>query len=338
MGSSISARRKSLSRRRKSNDLIGTDSTLTLRRKMAVLQETLHLIPPLITMIAEYSHSKSVVITGGYDANGNELITCERYVAKLNRWIIQHCQTSKIELLNCDGYLYGLDRMSKSIHRISLRHANVSIDRNNDWEKIGDASINDYETICVASNKIYVFGALSDAKYFDPRTGAWTDITSHRNSGRYHYSLCVHNVGVEEKIFITGGLSFVEWKTLDTCEVYDPKLDAFEEITPLTTTRRGHVSTAWQNFVFVFGGQGEGNSSLSTFEVLNVKTKKWQSVAVPQCDNTLVAVRHGDVIYVLEADHSKRSFLLNPKTLTLTQIANRNETRIGFGICVVNSS
>jgi len=313
------------------------DSTLALRRKIAVLQETLQLILPLITMIAEYSHSKSLVITGGYDANGNELMTCERYVAKLNRWITQQCQTSKVELLNCDGYLYGLDRTSKSISRISLRHANVSIDRNNDWEKIGDAGINDHETICVASNKIYVFGALSDAKFFDPRTGVWTDIISHRNSGRYHYSLCVHNDGVEEKIFITGGLSFVDLRTLDTCEVYDPKLNTFQEITPLPTARRGHVSTTWQNFVFVFGGQGEGNSSLSTFEVFNVKTKKWQSVAVPQCDNTLVVVSNGDVIYLLEADHSKRSFLLNPKTLTLTQIADRNQTRIGFGACVINS-
>jgi hypothetical protein len=347
MGSSISLskRRNSLSisarrRRRKStnsNELIEIESTLTLRQKEAILQETLHLIPPLITMIAEYSHSKSLVIAGGYDMNGNELMTCEKYVAELNRWIMQQCQTPKIELLHCDGYLYGLDRVSKSIDRISLRHANVNIDRNNGWEKVGDASINDHETICVASNKIYVFGALSDAKFFDPRTGVWTDILSRRNSGRYHYSLCVHNDGVEEKIFVTGGLSFTEWKTLDTCEIYDPKLDTFQEITPLIAKRRGHASTTWQNFVFVFGGQGEGNSPLSTFEVFNVKTKKWQSVAVPQCDNTLVVASNGDVIYLLEADHSKRSFLLNPKTLTLTQIADRNETRIGFGACVVNS-
>ncbi len=147
----------------------------------------------------------------------------------------------------------------------------------------------------VADGKIYVMGGVSPTlpetfatvNYeYNPQTDAWTK-KADMPTGRSNFAMAE----VDGKIYVIGGFENVccppfpercNWeecaKISDLNEVYDPKINTWETLSPLPTKRHGVDMATVNGKIYVIGGMGTEASiwePQNTVEEYTPKTNKW---------------------------------------------------------------
>lgn len=129
--------------------------------------------------------------------------------------------------------------------------------------------------------KIWVFGGnnghiLSSAAVFDPQMAEWTPIPNMSNRRTNH---CATAVG--KRIYICGGFGGDHGADvpLDSAERYDPALNEWEVIAPMSAKRFNAASVCSGPLLFIFGGATDKPEPLRTVECFDARDNgvDWRS-------------------------------------------------------------
>ena len=109
-------------------------------------------------------------------------------------------------------------------------------------------------------------------QYYNENTNCWEIVSEITQSVGGLYSVC--HVG--GSLLLTGGHK--GGVTVDQCLLYDFITKKWEAMPPLITARYRHRSVSLGNCVYVVGGWGAGDKTLSSVECLNLTQRKWSSL------------------------------------------------------------
>ena len=132
-------------------------------------------------------------------------------------------------------------------------------------------------------SRLLVVGGLSLSKdntvvnnnacqYYNENTNCWVTVSEMPLSVDHLYSVC-HVDGI---LLLTGGRK--GGVTVDQCWLYGFNTKKWEAMPPLITARYRHHSVSLGNCVYVVGGWGADDKTLSSVECLDLTRRKWSSM------------------------------------------------------------
>ena len=154
-----------------------------------------------------------------------------------------------------------------------------------------------YRSACMTGDGIAVTGGSSDNKGSKqcwritfPELN-WVTMPD-LNVARYHHA----TVCVGKKVYVLGGW---DGKALSSVEYLDEQNGSWEVAEDMPSKLHVHAAVSWKQFVYVFGGYTENNSSQATF-ILDTTSTKWSRKAdMPGSCRRGSSVVCRDRIYVL---------------------------------------
>ena len=149
-----------------------------------------------------------------------------------------------------------------------------------------------YSCIAIGS-KIFVIGGgdsnyktLDSAEVYDYCTGSWSTLAPMSTARQAH---CCTAIG--SKICVVGGVDSdyktmdngiicnINYKVLDSVEVYDSSTGSWSTLPPMSTARGDHRCTAIGSKIFVIGGMDSNEQGLDSVEVYDSSTDLWSTMA-----------------------------------------------------------
>ena len=107
------------------------------------------------------------------------------------------------------------------------------------------------------------------------------------------------------KIYAIGGWNLQN--PLRSAEIYDPLIDAWKSLPPMSERRSAATGVAFNNKIYVIGGVNENNQIHDSVEIFNPATNEWSfgsSLTVPRCG--AAAVVYNDKIFVIGGNDGTR--------------------------------
>ena len=182
--------------------------------------------------------------------------------------------------------------------------------------------------------------SLASCELYDPNTGDWDNATSHSlHASRALHTTTLLTTGPNEgKVLVTGGvqgeaeleaklklgevlhgrtdnatvikeMDFSKFRTLKSCELYDPATGQWDNATSLRHSRVLHTATLLKGKgkVLVAGGQeGAGSNStiLRSYELYDLKTGEW-TCSEPKKVLPFPSSQHTDTLLTAGPDQGK---------------------------------
>jgi len=175
----------------------------------------------------------------------------------------------------------------------------------------------------VLFGKIYVVGGdpgENDFAVYDPVTDEWT-VLSDMPTGREHMGAAA----VGGRFYAVGGRTalLAGVGNVATLEVYDPGSQLWSALTSMPTARSGIAAASVEQFIIVFGGEGNPATASGTFsetEAYDTTTDTWTTLAeMPTARHGIGAAVVGNQFYI-PAGGSVQGFSLT----TINEVFNAN--------------
>jgi N-acetylneuraminic acid mutarotase len=120
---------------------------------------------------------------------------------------------------------------------------------------------------------------LASCELFDPKKNKWSPCAP-LAMGRSHHTATTLTDG---KVLVAGGTAFQStgdgtsrFVAIASCELYDPKANAWTAVPPMTDARNGHTATLLlDGTVLVVGGAREQRQHLTSVERFDPKANAW---------------------------------------------------------------
>ena len=130
----------------------------------------------------------------------------------------------------------------------------------------------------------------------------WRRWTRARASGRRNNRWAKRDLGTVSRqsrvlVYAVGGEG--DDGVLSTAEVYDPQLDQWTNLPPMSTERAGVAVCALNGLLYACGGEDASYTDLSSVEVFNPALAAWSAVApMPAARRSACAAALGGRVYV----------------------------------------
>ena len=100
-------------------------------------------------------------------------------------------------------------------------------------------------------------------------------------------------------VYILGGING-EYEVVNTVDVYDPRTDAWKQVSSMPTNRFHHGVAALAGKIYVMGGSGKDHGHLSTASVYDPQSDQWQPLAdIASARSRFAAVAADGKIYAI---------------------------------------
>ncbi len=160
-------------------------------------------------------------------------------------------------------------------------------------------------SVAVANGRIYVMGGLDElgrsstkVEVFDPRNRGWTEAAS-LPTPLYHSAAVMFNSEGVDKILLFGGLSGRRSKASNAAYIYEPRLDRWDELTAMPSSRGALTATVYGDLVYVIGGVEEDAVS-SRIDIYEPSSDSWRrGPSLPSGRSHMSAATVGRLIYVI---------------------------------------
>lgn len=202
---------------------------------------------------------------GGYDSQGKPTAIVEQYDPMTNSWRrlrdmkVARAYPSAVVL---DGKIYVIGGENPSgcgPNVSSIERYDPSTDR---WTVLMPMPTLGITPAAAVGNKIIAMGGLTafqckalptrSVEQYDPALDRWED-RAKCLSDRYFASACV----LDERVYVIGGMlgeNSLDAKIIGNVEIYDPAMDKWTKVRPLSKPRAISSATALNGKIFVIGG------------------------------------------------------------------------------------
>jgi N-acetylneuraminic acid mutarotase/glucose/arabinose dehydrogenase len=151
-------------------------------------------------------------------------------------------------------------------------------------------------------NSIYVVGGKNGNTYF-PSVLIFNSASETWSQGASFAGIGVENPAVTAfngKIYVFGGSTQAFTGAVATASIYDPVLNTWTTLAPMSTARGGAAAIALNGLIYVVGGMTNDGASTEIVEIFNPATGSW-SPGVPlmtRRDNLGVAAADGQLLAI----------------------------------------
>jgi Kelch motif protein len=203
----------------------------------------------------------------------------------------------------------------------------------------------DHTALATWRGSLYVFGGFTDSRpssrvwRYSPRTRRWTEL-AHMRQARGGLTGAV----IGDKFYAVGGVLAQTQKhpqVFGTLEIYDFKTDSWRSGPRMPTPRHHVASVALGGKLYVLGGRGDRDLSLSTVERFDPATSRWERLPpLPfGVGDPAAVVARGRIVVISGGDDAEKwvtpaTWELDPANPRWRRLADLIHPRHGFGAAV----
>ena len=174
------------------------------------------------------------------------------------------------------------------------------------WTKLPDLPTGkSYHNPLVIDNSLFIIGGCdySTIQEYNISTKTFQNVVTMNKSGR-HFEVCVFN---KTQVLFAGGL-VDNYRTTNSCFLFDTNTKTFKDIGNMTTKRCGHALVNLDGAVYSIGGYSKGEI-LNTIETFDLVTEQWKTsdVKLHIARYYHRAVAHKNCIYIIGGMYDYKS-------------------------------